>query len=187
MKRFVILPSPQEEDDEPVPHSDIEHNRRSGRRRKKRQRWRGGNAGGRNNKNASAMNGTLSRRRSRSSASGVGNYMDSEEDECDDEGGETGGTRGGRGVHRRGGRGRGSATMREGRVRESGVSEVTFFTHLTFSAFLPDFQEMEACRHFVGPLHILQVGLNWEDLRVRAACLSHCCPLAFWRMFASFL
>ncbi|CAM9380866.1 unnamed protein product, partial [Ectocarpus sp. 4 AP-2014] len=41
-----------------------------------------------------------------------------------------------------------------------GVSEVTFFTHLTFSAYLPDFQEMEACRHFVGPLHILQ-ELKW--------------------------
>ncbi|CAN0162225.1 unnamed protein product, partial [Ectocarpus fasciculatus] len=40
------------------------------------------------------------------------------------------------------------------------VSEVTFFTHLTFSAYLPDFQEMEACRHFVGPLHILQ-ELKW--------------------------
>lgn len=42
---------------------------------------------------------------------------------------------------------------------------MTFFTHLTFSAYLPDFQEMEAIRHFVGPLHILQVGCRAEIAR----------------------
>ena len=60
-------------------------------------------------------------------------------------------------VARRGASTRGGRDRRA--EREAAVSEVTFFTHLTFSAYLPDIQEMEACRHFVGPLHILQVSV----------------------------
>lgn len=134
-------------------HSDIEHDRRrSGPRhhhaRTTRRHRRGsqrmlGAAGG---ESASAR----ARRRSRSSASAIGSYLDSEDDEDDES--------------REGGPGRGDwRSVGAGRVswgagaRGSGISEVTFFTHLKFSAYLPDFQEMEACRHFVGPLHILQV------------------------------
>ncbi|CAM9718086.1 unnamed protein product, partial [Phaeothamnion confervicola] len=36
------------------------------------------------------------------------------------------------------------------------VSDVTFFTHLSFSEHLPVFEELEACKYYVGPLHILQ-------------------------------
>lgn len=57
----------------------------------------------------------------------------------------------------RGARGRALGRTSFERRGCSAISEVTFFTHLTFSAYLPDFQEMEAVRQFVGPLHILQV------------------------------
>lgn len=147
--RFVIVPSAEEGDDEELAQqSDVEYNRRSGPRRKKRQRWRG-NANGNGN-------GILSRRRARSSASGVGNYLDSEEEEEQEQ---QEAAKGGDGGRRRGAvrRGRGAVGGRRRAGRGGGISEVTFFTHLKFSAYLPDFQEMEACRHFVGPLHILQV------------------------------
>lgn len=152
--RFVIVPSAEEGDDEELAQqSDVEYNRRSGPRRKKRQRWRGNGNGNGNGNGSGGGNGILSRRRARSSASGVGNYVDSEEEEEQEVKGGDGGRR--RGAVRRG-RGAVGGRRRAG-GRGGGISEVTFFTHLKFSAYLPDFQEMEACRHFVGPLHILQV------------------------------
>lgn len=137
LTRFVIVPSWQDDEEEALElksyPSDVECNGLNGlrppktSRRSKRQR-------------SSGSSPTMSRRRARTPAAAAGRYVDSEED---DEGEERGSS--GRGARRRQGE------------RGSGVSEVTFFTHLTFSAYLPDFQEMEACRHFVGPLHILQV------------------------------
>lgn len=151
--RFVIVPSAQDEEDAAAAaamakadelrtsHSDDEHGRRNGPRqyqqrphRKKRRSQRTASAG---------VVGGAARRRSRSSASAnASGCTDSEDSEGEVEE-EPSGTR------------RGRRTL--GGARGIGISEVTFFTHLKFSAHLPDFQEMEACRHFVGPLHILQV------------------------------
>lgn len=151
--RFVIVPSAQDEadaaaaaaaraDELHTSHSDVEHDRRNGprlyhqrtnRRKRRSQRTASGSGGG-----------GSSRRRSRSSASAnASGYTDSEDSEGEGMEEEPSGVR------------RGKRML--GGARRIGISEVTFFTHLKFSAHLPDFQEMEACRHFVGPLHILQV------------------------------
>lgn len=118
----------------PSPRQDDEHRSRESRR-KKRPNW--GAGGG---KNGYAHGGDS-----------IDN-SDVGEDEL------------GRGISSSGSN-RGSNCRRRARRvgREAAVSEVTFFTHLTFSAFLPDIQGMEACRHFVGPLHILQVGITSLD------------------------